>query len=148
MRRRLTPGSRLRLPAGTEALRELRHDLRTPLNAIIGYSELILEDAVDAMPAEAGAGLQRLAAVGRRMLKRSNALFSESQAPRLQQLTCREILVAFRADAAEAAALIARLERPLRDAGLPVAVRDLRRIRTAAARWRSRIEELLTKHCR
>jgi signal transduction histidine kinase len=147
MKRRLPPGSRLRLPTGTEALRELRHDLRTPLNAIIGYSELIVEDAGDALPAESRTGLQRLAAVGRRMLTRTNALFAEQQARRLEQLTCREILVAFRADAGEVAALAARLERQLRAAGLSVAVRDLRRIRTAAGQWRRRIEELMVKHC-
>ena len=31
-----------------EEVRELKHELRTPINHIIGYSELLLESAVDA----------------------------------------------------------------------------------------------------
>ncbi len=31
--------------------RLLRHDLRTPMNAILGYSEMLIEDFADTLPA-------------------------------------------------------------------------------------------------
>lgn len=146
MKRRPPPGSRLRLPTGTEALRRVRHNLRTPINPILGYCELVLEEAGEAAPAAFRAGMRRLHQTGRRMLKLTNELFSEQPTP-LHHLTCREILLAFRASADEVAAAAARLERQARAAALPVAARDLRRIRTAAGQWRQRLEELLAEHC-
>jgi len=41
-----------------EALALLRHELRTPLNHIIGYSEMLLEDALDSDPAALAPGLR------------------------------------------------------------------------------------------
>jgi CheY-like chemotaxis protein len=50
-------------------LSRLRHDLRTPLNAIIGYSELVLEEEIDAARDEAIADdLRRITTAARRVL--------------------------------------------------------------------------------
>lgn len=73
----LSPTARLRLPTDRESLRTLRHDLRTPINPVLGYCELIMEEAGDTAPAAFLAGVQTLHAVGQRMLKLTNELFSE-----------------------------------------------------------------------
>jgi adenylate cyclase len=52
----------------------LRHELRTPLNAIIGYSEMLLEDAVDAASADLAADLKQVLAAGRQLLAIVNDL--------------------------------------------------------------------------
>ncbi len=143
----LSPTARLQLPADLESLRTLRHDLRTPINPILGYCELIVEEAGDAAPVAFLAEVQALHAIGQRMLKLTNELFSEQPSP-LHQLACPELLRAFRAPAEEAAALCARLEQEANAAALPVAAEDLRRIGVATGRWLARIEELLEQNCR
>jgi adenylate cyclase len=52
----------------------LRHELRTPLNAIIGYSEMLLEDAVGAASADLAADLKQVLAAGRQLLAIVNDL--------------------------------------------------------------------------
>ena len=52
----------------------LRHELRTPLNAIIGYSEMLLEDAVDAASADLASDLKQVLAAGRQLLAIVNDL--------------------------------------------------------------------------
>ncbi len=52
----------------------LRHELRTPLNAIIGYSEMLLEDAVDAASADFASDLKQVLAAGRQLLAVVNDL--------------------------------------------------------------------------
>ncbi|KAF0178246.1 MAG: response regulator receiver [Limisphaerales bacterium] len=147
MSKALPAGSRLHLPVGTEALRELRHDLRTPINAVIGYCEMLIEDAGAAAPAGFLVDLRRLHAAGRRMLRLTNELFSDRPSP-LHQLTCQEVLRVCRTPASEVTTLCARLEQPARATGLPQAVSDLQRIAVATDRWRKRIEEMLAAHCR
>ena len=143
----LSPTARLRLPTDRESLRTLRHDLRTPINPVLGYCELIMDEAGDTAPAAFLAGVQTLHAVGQRMLKLTNELFSEQPSP-LHQLVGLELLRTFRALAGEAAALCTRLELEANAVTLPVAAEDLRRIGVAAGRWLVRIEELLEQHCR
>jgi len=53
-----------------EAVAELRHELRTPLNLIIGYCEMLLEDATDAVQRTS---LEQTLAAGRDVLERINA---------------------------------------------------------------------------
>jgi signal transduction histidine kinase len=136
----------LRLPEDREELRRLRHDLRTPINPILGYCELIVEEAGDAAPEAMLAGLRRLHAGGRRMLRFTNELFSESPSP-LHQLTCWEILHHFQTAALVVTTLCEQLERQATAAALPVAAQDLQRIGIATGRWRARIEELLADQC-
>lgn len=52
----------------------LRHELRTPLNAIIGYSEMLLEDAVDAASEDLASDLKQVLAAGRQLLAIVNDL--------------------------------------------------------------------------
>jgi adenylate cyclase len=52
----------------------LRHELRTPLNAIIGYSEMLLEDAVDTASADLASDLKQVLAAGRQLLAVVNDL--------------------------------------------------------------------------
>ncbi len=47
---------------------DLRHELRTPLNAIIGYSEMLLEDAIGHGPKEFISDLEKIRAAGRLFL--------------------------------------------------------------------------------
>ena len=147
MKRTLPAGSRLYLPATSDVLRELRHDLRTPINPILGYCELIVEESGAAAPAKFLAGLREVHAIGRRMLRLTNELFSDQPSP-LHHLTCHEVLRAFRTPARQVEVRCARLRRQAMAAGLPVAARDLERIALATDRWRKRIEEMLIEHGR
>ena len=56
------------------ALAHLRHELRTPLNHIIGYSEMLLEDAVNGDPAALEPGLRRVHEDAQRLLAIINDL--------------------------------------------------------------------------
>jgi adenylate cyclase len=53
----------------------LKHDFRTPLNHIIGYCEMLLEEAADLPEQRFVADLQRVHAVGRRLVDVVNDLF-------------------------------------------------------------------------
>ena len=55
--------------AKSEFLARMSHELRTPLNAVIGYSEMLLEDAVaDGRPEQEIADLRRINAAGKHLL--------------------------------------------------------------------------------
>jgi signal transduction histidine kinase len=54
--------------AKAEFLAKMSHELRTPLNAVIGYSQLLLEDAVDEGDAETAADLERINNAGQHLL--------------------------------------------------------------------------------
>jgi class 3 adenylate cyclase/ActR/RegA family two-component response regulator len=56
------------------ALAHLRHELRTPLNHIIGYSEMLLEDAVQSDPAALAPGLRKVHENAQRLLAVINEL--------------------------------------------------------------------------
>jgi|GEM_PF-1722750 len=137
----------LHLPAGTEALRTLRHDLRTPINPILGYCELIVEEAGAAAPGPFLVGMRELHATGSRMLKLTNEIFSDRPSG-LRQLDCAELQREFRVPARAATTLCRRLERQAVAAALPVAAQDLQRIGVATGRWLKRIEEMLEQNCR
>ncbi|HZB90922.1 MAG TPA: ATP-binding protein [Stellaceae bacterium] len=58
--------------AKSQFLANMSHELRTPLNAVIGYSEMLLEDAVrDGRPGEI-ADLERIQTAGRHLLSMVN----------------------------------------------------------------------------
>ena len=59
-------------------LATLRHELRTPLNAIIGYSEMLLEDAPDAMPT-AVEPLQHVRSGGKTLLEMVNSVLDKTR---------------------------------------------------------------------
>ena len=57
-------------------LSHMRHELRTPVNAIIGYSEMLLEDAVEG---PLRADLERIQSAGRRLLGLINDLLDPAR---------------------------------------------------------------------
>ncbi len=92
-------------------------------------------------------GVQALHAIGQRMLKLTNEVFSE-QPSSLHQLTCAELLKLCRVPAGEVAALCTRLEQEANAAARPVAAEDLRRIGVATGRWLAQIEKTLARNGR
>ena len=54
----------------------LRHDLRTPLNAVKGYSELILEDALDSGREDLQADISKIVAAAEQLLGQIDRLIS------------------------------------------------------------------------
>ncbi|MDH3231830.1 MAG: response regulator [Alphaproteobacteria bacterium] len=54
--------------AKSQFLANMSHELRTPLNAIIGYSEMLLEEAVEGGRAEAVGDLRRINGAGQHLL--------------------------------------------------------------------------------
>jgi len=49
-------------------LANMSHELRTPMNAILGYSEMLMEDAVDEGNEESAADLQKIHSAGKHLL--------------------------------------------------------------------------------
>ncbi len=60
-------------------LAQLRHELRTPLNHIIGYSEMLLEEAVESWRIELEPGLHQLLEDARQLLGLINNLLAPSK---------------------------------------------------------------------
>ena len=58
--------------AKSQFLANMSHELRTPLNAVIGYSEMMLEDAVQDGRNEQIADLERIQSAGRHLLSMVN----------------------------------------------------------------------------
>ncbi len=63
----------------TEFLRKMSHELRTPLNAIMGYSELLLDEAVDRNDKAQAADLQRVYGASQHLLQVINDLLDISR---------------------------------------------------------------------
>lgn len=64
--------------AGRQRLARIRHDLRTPINHIIGYSEILIEDAADRVPAQFLTDLERMRSGGHQLLALVNRCFGET----------------------------------------------------------------------
>jgi signal transduction histidine kinase/CheY-like chemotaxis protein len=60
-------------------LANMSHELRTPLNAIIGYSEMLLEDAVDRGDAASEADLRKIETSGKHLLGLINDILDLSK---------------------------------------------------------------------
>ena len=134
------------LPTDPEAMRSLRHDLRTPINPLLGYCELIVEEAGEAAPAEFLAGVRELHALGVRMLKLTNEVFSD-QPSALRELDCSKLRQEFQTPTEAALVLCRQLEQQALAASLAVAAKDLQRISVATDRWWKRIEQMLAENC-
>jgi signal transduction histidine kinase len=65
--------------AKTDFLAKMSHELRTPLNAVIGYSEILLEDAVDENDPDAIADLKKIHGAGHSLLKLVNEVLDLSK---------------------------------------------------------------------
>jgi class 3 adenylate cyclase/CheY-like chemotaxis protein len=71
-------------PSGSAATadpyRAIRHDLRTPINHIVGYSELLLDEALDGGIEALTPDLRRIQAAGRELLAMVNDFFVPTRA--------------------------------------------------------------------
>jgi signal transduction histidine kinase len=65
--------------AKTDFLAKMSHELRTPLNAVIGYSEILLEDAVDEDDQDCVADLKKIHSAGHNLLKLVNEVLDLSK---------------------------------------------------------------------
>ncbi|MCK9908487.1 response regulator [Microbacteriaceae bacterium K1510] len=60
-------------------LANMSHELRTPLNAIIGYSEILLEDAMDRADAASVGDLEKIQGAGKHLLRLINDILDLSK---------------------------------------------------------------------
>jgi signal transduction histidine kinase len=65
--------------AKAEFLAKMSHELRTPLNAVIGYSELLLEDAVEEGDEASISDLEKIRGAGRHLLRLVNEVLDLSK---------------------------------------------------------------------
>ena len=129
-----------------EVLARLRHDMRSPLNAILGYSELILEDAVGHADPAFVSELRRIHDCGATLLGHVNRVLEparvEQEGPfdlgalglELRDV-CEALVASVHRHADTLAAGAAR-------AGMADAVPDLERIRSAATRLQSLLDDV------
>jgi signal transduction histidine kinase len=65
--------------AKAEFVASMSHELRTPLNAVIGYSQMLLEDAVDEHDEQATADLEKIHRAGKHLLRLVNEVLDLSK---------------------------------------------------------------------
>ena len=65
--------------AKAEFVASMSHELRTPLNAVIGYSQMLLEDAMDEKDEAAIADLEKIHSAGQNLLRRVNEVLDLSK---------------------------------------------------------------------
>jgi adenylate cyclase len=154
-----TSSHKARFPAGSESapapaptppaatsqkrpLAKIRHDLRTPVNHIIGFSEILLEDAAEQVPADFLRDLQRIRAGGDLLLMLINQHFSEkafpAAKPDLRQL-CHELRTPVNHIIGYSELLIEQCA----DLNRPDFQGDLAKINAAAKTWLALMEEHL-----
>jgi signal transduction histidine kinase len=63
----------------SQFLANMSHELRTPLNAIIGYSEMLMEEAIETSPTNWASDLQRIHTSGRHLLGLINDILDLSK---------------------------------------------------------------------
>lgn len=118
----------------SKTLSRIRHDLRTPLNAIIGYSEMLQESAQDLDREELIPDLSRINSAGRKLLDLTEILVSE---PEASTSDCRQHMQ-------KLVETVLDLSKKLMDGavegGLESLVSDIKRIGSAAQRFRAVLE--------
>ena len=136
--------------AKSDFVAKMSHELRTPLNAVIGYSEMLLEDAVDDADDEVASDLKRIHEAGHYLLKLVNEVLDLSKIDAGKMEVFNEF--------ADCAALLRqtaqRYAKPAREAGVELSVEtaaDLGTIYTDVMKLNQTIGELLdnaVKHTR
>ena len=132
------------LPAASHKrpLAKIRHDLRTPVNHIVGFSEMLLEDAADQVPAGFLRDLQKIRAGGDLLLTLINLHLSEqafpAAKPDLHQL-CHEL----RTPVNHIIGYSELLMEQCADINRPDFQGDLAKINAAAKTWLALMEEHL-----
>jgi signal transduction histidine kinase len=77
--RRATEDAKRESAAKSEFVAKMSHELRTPLNAVIGYSEMLLEDAIDEQDDAYASDLRRIREAGHHLLKLVNEVLDLSK---------------------------------------------------------------------
>lgn len=127
------PASGQNPPAGVN-LSRLRHELRTPVNHIIGYSEIILEDAGEALAESTRRDLERIRAGGRQLLALINEHLGDT-APGAAVVDWRQIHHELRTPVHQVIGYAELLLERGDESGLAPFHPDLEHIRAAAAEW-------------
>src|SRR5262245_1606205 len=110
--------------------RAIRHDLRTPINHIVGYSDLMLEDAVGAALEPLIPDLRRIQAAGRELLAMVNNFFAPARAA-VEEDELRRMCHGLRTPLDTVIGYSDLLREEAADLGQGAAVADLVRIRAA-----------------
>lgn len=129
-------------------LAHMRHELRTPINAIMGYSELLLDDAVDRNHQSFVADLEKINAAGGQLLTLVNAVLDQSKIEAQQDID----IEGFEAEVRHAlrtpvTTVIGYTDILIEDAGevhLDDLVLDLQKIRSAAQRLLALVSDILS----
>src|SRR3984885_4031483 len=77
--RQATEDAKRASAAKSEFVAKMSHELRTPLNAVIGYSEMLLEDAIDEQDDLVASDLRRIHEAGHHLLKLVNEVLDLSK---------------------------------------------------------------------
>jgi signal transduction histidine kinase len=77
--RQATEDAKRASAAKSEFVAKMSHELRTPLNAVIGYSEMLLEDAIDGRDDSVVSDLKRIHEAGHHLLKLVNEVLDLSK---------------------------------------------------------------------
>jgi len=120
-------------------LAKIRHDLRTPINHIIGFSEMLLEEAVDQVPEEFLKDLHKIRAGGARLLELINQHLSADTFPSAkpdQHQLCHEL----RTPVNHIIGYTELLSEQCPELGRPHFQADLEKINIAARTWLTLIE--------
>ena len=128
-------------------LAHMRHELRTPINAIIGYSELLLEDAVDEGYEEFVPDLDKILAAGRELLDHVAAVLDPLGIEERTELDLEEyginIRHALRTPLNTVVGFSEMLIEDGEEQGLDAQVDDLRKIHSSARNMLSYINEII-----
>jgi PAS domain S-box-containing protein len=74
-----TLAARAASEAKSQFMANMSHELRTPMNAILGYSEMLIEDAIDEGQTEIVADLEKINTAGKHLLELINAVLDLSK---------------------------------------------------------------------
>jgi class 3 adenylate cyclase len=123
-------------------LAKIRHDLRTPINHIIGFSEMLLEEAGDQLPAAFVQDLQKIRAGGAKLLELINQHLTDEKFPSTKpdrHQLCHEL----RTPVNHIIGYTELLSEQCPELGQPHFQADLEKIKVAARTWLTLIEEHL-----
>ena len=135
-------------PARNGWLSRLRHDLRTPLNGVIGYSEMLLEDAVEELPGRFSDELRGVLEGGKQLLATLAELLppASSVAGDLAEpeQVGRRLQQSLRPPMATVRGRVSWLEAEAGSLGRPEMLADLAKIRLALERLERMVDQSAT----
>jgi signal transduction histidine kinase len=124
----------------------VRHDLRTPINGIVGYSGMMIEDAVELGQADLAGELEAVRAGGMELLRHVEALLAQDRLEAMTEIRSGDIgLELRRATAEPLRRVITEAERLLRGAaasGSGATADDLGKVRDCARQFEALVARL------